>query len=53
MNAEAEANRIAEMRMELKYCERCGALQIQPRGQAQPSCTRCVATLAWLGEGRR
>ena len=48
-------------RMELKYCERCGALGIQrahepglEEGTANQACNACKASLQWLaGEVRR
>lgn len=42
-------------RMQLKYCERCGALGIQPAqmdmngGPASAGCGACRESLQWLG----
>lgn len=45
-------------RMELKYCERCGALGIQPAGRAGlqqeaagMACAACRESLQWLTGG--
>ncbi len=42
------------IRMELSYCERCGALRIQPANCHARFCAGCSKTLAWIGaEARR
>ena len=33
------------IRMELKYCEACGALRLRPEGDASVYCPRCQAML--------
>jgi len=33
-------------KLELKYCEGCGALCLRPAVQKKPYCTRCEARLA-------
>ena len=33
-------------RVELKYCERCGGLNLRPHGSAQRFCRACVRRLA-------
>ncbi len=38
-------------RMELRYCERCGALKVEAANTNQRSCTRCAELLAWMGVG--
>lgn len=45
-------------RMELKYCERCGALGVQPAGRAGlqqdaagMGCGACRESLQWLAGG--
>jgi len=37
------------VRVELRYCERCGALGIQAQGAGAHPCLRCASLLAWLG----
>jgi len=43
------------VRMELKYCERCGALRVQPSesqgsGRRLDECAACIAAMSWLLE---
>lgn len=51
---------LSAQRMELKYCERCGALGIQPAGRAglekhpaEAACAACRESLQWLTGGVR
>jgi hypothetical protein len=51
---------LSTQRMELKYCERCGALGIQParragleQNSAKAACVACRESLQWLTEGVR
>jgi len=34
------------IRMELKYCEACGALRLRPHGSEAPYCGRCARVMA-------
>jgi len=36
------------IRMELKYCEACGALRLRPHGSDAPYCGRCAKVMAGL-----
>ncbi len=36
------------IRMELKYCEACGALRLRPSGTASPYCSNCEHVMANL-----
>jgi len=36
------------IRMELKYCEACGALRLRPHGSNAPYCGRCAKVMAEL-----
>lgn len=36
------------IRMELKYCEACGALRLRPSGTATPYCGNCERVMANL-----
>lgn len=36
------------IRMELKYCEACGALRLRPHGSDAPYCGRCARVMAGL-----
>jgi Zn-finger nucleic acid-binding protein len=45
------------IKMELKYCERCGGLWTRPRGAVENRCQRCVAeeeqlTRLWRERGQ-
>jgi hypothetical protein len=40
-------------RMQLSYCERCGALRVRAAADSSPFCPSCARTLSWLeGEAR-
>ena len=41
------------IRMELKYCERCGTLWLRPRGSEVSICAACVRSMAGLPGARR
>jgi hypothetical protein len=41
------------IRVELKYCEACGALQLRPHGSNAPYCGRCAQVMAQLSRARR
>ena len=42
------------VRVELKYCEACGALWLRPHGNHKPYCRRCQNVMAVLSRaGRR
>jgi hypothetical protein len=43
MNGELQA-----IRVELKYCEACGALWMRPRSSHAPYCRRCEKVMAGL-----
>jgi hypothetical protein len=36
------------IRMELKYCEACGALRLRPHGSSTPYCGGCAKVMAEL-----
>ncbi len=36
------------IRMELKYCEACGALRLRPHGSEAPYCGGCAKVMAGL-----
>ena len=36
------------IRVELKYCEACGALRLRARGSNAPYCGRCTAVMSQL-----
>jgi hypothetical protein len=36
------------IRVELKYCEACGALRLRPRGSNTPYCRHCEEIMAGL-----
>lgn len=36
-------------RMELAYCERCGALRVRPAEDMHKFCGVCAAGLQWIG----
>jgi len=36
------------VRVELKYCEACGALWLRPHGSHKPYCKRCESVVAEL-----
>jgi len=36
------------IRMELKYCEACGALRLRPHGSNAPYCGRCARVMTEL-----
>ena len=38
------------LKMELRYCPRCGALGVVPAGGRRESCAACACTLRWLGK---
>jgi len=40
-------------RVELKYCEACGALWLRPRGSDAPYCRRCENVMAELSRAVR
>jgi len=42
------ADREAETRMELKYCERCGGLWLRPAGSGLSYCESCTRQMAQL-----
>jgi len=46
-----ETRAIALFRLELKYCERCGALWLRLRGSDVVVCARCAKAIvpAWPG----
>jgi len=48
-----EANNVSAgtIRVELRYCERCGALQVTAVDRSLRPCARCASLLAWLGAG--
>ena len=39
---------VRAIRLELKYCEACGALWLRPRSSNAPYCTRCEKVMAEL-----
>jgi hypothetical protein len=39
------------IRLELRYCRRCGVLGVAPEGSSEPVCPACRQTLRWLGGG--
>ena len=39
-------NTVTELRVELKYCESCGGLQLRPMGSGLLYCAKCEARLA-------
>jgi len=41
------------IRMELKYCEACGALRLRAQGSSAPYCSRCAAVLAEVARATR
>ena len=41
------------IRVELKYCEACGALWLRPRGSQTPYCRRCENVMAVLSRTDR
>ena len=41
------------VRVELKYCEACGALRLRPHGSKTPYCGRCAKVMAELARARR
>lgn len=41
------------VRLELKYCEGCGGLQLRPTGSTNPYCVACDRRLAELAPARR
>lgn len=41
------------IRVELKYCEACGALCLRPRGSTAPYCRRCEKVMAELSRAGR
>ena len=41
------------IRVELKYCEACGALRLRPRGSKAPYCGRCAKIMAQLANTTR
>ena len=41
------------IRMELKYCEACGALRLRPQGSNTPYCGNCAKVMAQLSRARR
>lgn len=41
------------MRMELNYCERCGALSVHAAETPVWVCAACTKALRWLREGGR
>ena len=41
------------IQLELKYCERCGALWLRPKGSDLVFCAGCARALAGLGPGLR
>ena len=41
------------VRMELKYCERCGGLWLRPRQGQQVYCPKCMPAMAELPRARR
>jgi hypothetical protein len=36
------------VRLELKYCERCGALSLHEEGKVEKTCRGCTQALGWL-----
>ena len=42
-----------ETKIELKYCEGCGALQLRAAGSQRVYCVRCWKVLRELAGGRR
>jgi len=44
---------IRETRIELKYCEGCGALQLRPAGSERVYCGSCWKVLREMAGGRR
>ena len=40
-----EVDGLEIIEVELKYCERCGALWLRPRGSEQAYCSECVAKM--------
>jgi hypothetical protein len=41
------------IRVDLKYCEACGALWVRPRGCDTPYCGRCASVVAELSRTDR
>jgi uncharacterized Zn finger protein (UPF0148 family) len=41
------------IRLELKYCERCGGLWVRTRGTGEVYCPACAAEMLNLPAGRR
>lgn len=51
---EASVNReLKVIRVELKYCEACGALWLRPRNCHAPYCRRCEKVMAGLSRTNR
>jgi hypothetical protein len=40
-------------KLQLKYCERCGALWLRPQGGQEVYCARCIRAIAELPPVRR
>jgi len=52
MKTKSEEDKSAnEMRLELKYCERCGGLWLRPVGGEQVYCVICARQMAELPPG--
>jgi hypothetical protein len=47
------AEEITNKKIELKYCEGCGALQLRAVGSARVYCTHCWKVLREMAGGRR
>jgi Zn-finger nucleic acid-binding protein len=41
------------MRIELKYCERCGGLWLRHEGNPQVYCVRCLPEMAQVARGHK
>jgi ribosomal protein L37AE/L43A len=41
------------IRVELKYCEACGALRLRRQGSTTPYCARCAKVMAELAHTMR
>jgi hypothetical protein len=41
-----EVDETTQLEVELKYCERCGALWLRPRGSEEVYCAACVPKMA-------
>lgn len=53
MENKMKLNTEAPVPMELRYCPRCGALQVRPAHSDANACSRCANVLAWMGMGAR